>query len=150
MNISLQHGSTSLEADISSTLLEYLGEPTVAMGKGNRYQGCGVGRGHPHQNNYGGNSNAALTTQWRRKGPLRRASRRCSLPLLIRRTRNSSRKKTTLSWYISTKAWRGSRLASQYMYKMTDWTIAKPVKPEKVKIEPSNPEYAMECSDYMV
>ena len=44
------------------TLLEYLGEPTVAMGKGNRYQGRGGGQGNPCQNNYGGKSNAAPTT----------------------------------------------------------------------------------------
>ena len=59
MIISLCHGSTSLEADISQTLLEYLGEPTIAMGKGNRNQGRGVGGGNPLQNDYGGNSNAA-------------------------------------------------------------------------------------------
>ena len=36
------------------------------------------------------------------------------------------------------------------MDKMADPKIAKPVNPEKGKRYPSNPDYAMECSEYMM
>ena len=64
--------------------------------------------------------------------------------------RQSLRKKTTLSRYVLTQAWQGSELALQAMDKIADPTIAKLANPEKGKREPSDPEYAMECSDYMM
>ena len=56
----------------------------------------------------------------------------------------------TLIQYVLTQAWRGSGVALKAMEKMADPTITKLVKLEKGEREPSDPEYAMEFSDYMM
>ena len=112
---------------------------------------AGAGRGIPVKKNYGENSNSASTTAM----DMHRAITKVLETVFftfgnLKDAAEFKKRKTTLIRYVLKQAWRGSGLASQAMDKMADQKIAKLVKPEKGKREPSDPEYAMECSDYMM
>ena len=82
------------------------------MSKVNRYKGRGGGQGHPRQNNYVRNYNAASTTATKKYWAITKG-----LETVLFTFRNSKdaaefdKTKTTLSRYVSTQAWQGSGIA---------------------------------------
>ena len=100
------------------------------MGKGNRYQGRGGGRGYPHQKNYGGNYNAAPTTATKTQRAITKGLATVFFTFVNPKdTEEFEKAKMTFSRYFLTHTWRDSGLALQLMDEMADQTIAKPVKP---------------------
>ena len=87
------------------------------MGKGNCYQGRGGGREHPRQNNYSGNCNAAPTTTTEMHRDIKKGLETVFFAFRNLKDTAEFEKKTTLSRYVSTQAWRGYGLELQSMDK---------------------------------